>query len=278
MVCGFLLLILQIIMDLLKGKRILVVEDEEAERMLISLYLQQQGCRLYHAHDGIDGINKAKLVVPDLILLDVDMPRCHGYAACRVLSEDPATHHIPVIFLSAFADPEHRVQGLMAGAVDFIGKPFNFDEIRLRLAVHLRNPGNHTTPQPQPGTGTDRDSTLSPASVSLDEGLNYLHQILFQSARVHLIKELAVTPELKELASQVGTNTKRLNEAFRHCAGTTVFEYLREERMKEARRLLQNTSMPISEIAAMVGYKSSANFATAFKDRFGVSPSHVRRC
>ena len=276
MVCGFLLLILQSIMDLLKGKRILVVEDEEAERMLISLYLQQQGCRLYHAHDGIDGINKAKLVVPDLILLDVDMPRCHGYAACRVLSEDPATRHIPVIFLSAFADVEHRVQGLMAGAVDFIGKPFNFDEIRLRLAVHLRNPGNTTTAHPAPETISGHEPNDAPTDPG--EGPSYLHQILFQSARVQLIKELALTPELKELAMQVGTNTKRLNEAFRHCAGTTVFEYLREERMKEARRLLQNTTMPINEIAAMVGYKSSANFATAFKERFGVSPSHVRRC
>lgn len=262
-------------MDLLKGKRILVIEDEEAERVLISLYLQQQGCRLYHAHDGIDGINKAKLVLPDLILLDVDMPRCHGYAACRVLSEDPGTRHIPVIFLSAFADAEHRIQGLMAGAVDFVGKPFNFDEIRLRLAVHLRHTSAAGSLQSPPPVLGDE---MSCATASHDEGPSFLHQILFQSARVHLIKELAQTPELKELASLVGTNTKRLNEAFRHCAGTTVFEYLREERMKEARRLLQNTAFPVSEIAALVGYKSSANFATAFKDRFGVSPSHVRRC
>jgi DNA-binding response OmpR family regulator len=258
-------------MDLLKGKRILVIDDAEAERMLISTYLQQHGCRLYHAHDGVDGIHKAKLLLPDLILMDVDMPRCDGYAACKALSGDPTTADVPVIFLSAFAGAEQRVQGLLAGAVDFIGKPFDFDEVRLRLSIHLRNRLIHS---PQ-GLNDLMDSSEEHVETGSNE--SNLYSVLFHSARVHLLRRLDNAPGIQELARLTGTNSKRLNAAFRHSAGVTVFEYLREERMKEARKLLQNTGLSVSDIAARVGFSSSANFATAFRERYGMTPSAFRQ-
>lgn len=251
---------------MLDGRRILVVEDDEAERMLISLHLQRQGCRIFHAQDGLDGIHKARLMAPDAILMDLDMPRCDGFAACRVLREDPSTANVPVIFLSAYQEPEQRVQGLLAGAVDYIGKPFNFDEVQLRLAVHLRR---GVTPPARPINEANNGAA--------DADPAHLYNILFHSARVHLLKSLAQAPDLQELAALVGTNTKRLNEAFRYCAGTTVFEYLREERMKEAWQLLRHTSMPVGEVARRVGFSGSANFATAFKERYGTNPSRVRQ-
>lgn len=254
-------------MDVLKGKRILVVDDAEAERMLISTYLQQQGCRLYHAHDGLDGIHKARLVVPDLILMDVDMPLCDGFAACKVLGKEPGTAHVPVIFLSAYSDTGQRVQGLLAGAADFIAKPFDFDEIRLRLGVHLRYGSKLTTDASQ----------AEPKGAAATGDPGYLYEILFHGARIHLLKSLAETPNLQTLAALVGTNSKRLNEAFRHCTGVTVFEYLREERMKEARLLLLNSGLPISEVAQRVGFSGCANFSTAFKERFGSTPSVFRQ-
>lgn len=258
-------------MDVLKGKRILVIDDAEAERMLISTYLQQYGCRLYHAHDGVDGVHKAKLLSPDLILMDVDMPRCDGFAACKALSGDPATSQVPVVFLSAFSGTEHRVQGLLAGAVDFIGKPFSFDEVRLRLSVHLRNrliqsPQHFTDVMGAPGTVSE---------VSNNDG--NLYSVLFHSARVYLLRSLDNAPGIQELARLTGTNTKRLNAAFKHCSGMTVFEYLREERMKEACQLLRNTALSVGEIACRVGFSGSANFSTAFKERFGTTPSAFRQ-
>ena len=124
---------------MLKGKRILVVEDIEAERLLISMYLHQHGCRVFHAANGLDAIHKARLVMPDLILMDADMPQCDGYTACRVITQDPASARIPVIFLSGHSQPEQRIKGLQNGAVDYIGKPFVFDEVLLRLCIHLRD-------------------------------------------------------------------------------------------------------------------------------------------
>ncbi len=258
-------------MGMLKGKRVLVVDDTEADRMLISLYLQQLGCRLFHAQDGFDGINKARLLLPDIILMDLDMPECNGYVATRAITQDPATAHIPIVFLSAYCDPEKRVQGLLSGAVDYIAKPYDFEEVRLRLMVHMRRAVEEGVLTEQ---GAEQQEEPAVDSVSHQRNIN---NILFQSARVHLLNSLAEAPSIHELAARVGTNSKRLNQAFKYCAGATVFEYLRELRMKEARELLLHTGLNISEIACRVGFSSSANFATAFRERFGATPSRFRQ-
>ena len=244
----------------LLGRRVLVVDDSEDERLLLANYLQQEGCRVYLAQDGQDALKKTVLVNPDVILMDVGMPVCDGLTACRLLQQNERTRAIPLIFLTGAAFPQDRVDGLLAGAVDYITKPFVFDEVRLRLIVHLR-----ARKVDVPGS---MDSANAEAS-SLDT-------VLFQSARWQLLQQLKHPPELGELASAVGTNTKRLNEAFRKCVGLTVFEYLREERMREAGVLLRSTELEVQTIALNLGFKGGANFATAFKERFSLSPREYR--
>lgn len=249
----------------LLGRRILVVDDNQDERLLLANYLQQEGCRVYLAQDGQDGLKKTGLINPELILMDVGMPVCDGLTACHVLQQDPRTQAIPVIFLTGAARPQDRVNGLMAGAVDYVTKPFVFDEVRLRLIVHLR--------ARQPTTASS--TTEAPVPIGSSEPSS-LDSILFQSARSQLLQQLDRVPDLSALASAVGTNTKRLNEAFRKCVGVTVFEYLREERMREAHTLLTDTALEVQAIAQALGFSSGANFATAFKERFGLSPRDFR--
>lgn len=258
----------------LKGKKILVIDDVESDRMLVFTHLRHFGCRVYLANDGIDGIHKARLIGPDVILMDVDMPKCNGYDACKLILNDSKTRHIPVIFLSAYASEEDRVRGLTYGAVDYIAKPFSFDEVKLRLSIHLESRGCG-------GSRVDRqnEEVAEVEHVAHDSPQPhlYLHEILFHSARVQLLKSLEISPGLQELANSVGTNTKLLNEAFRVCSGLTVYGYLREERMKEAARLLISTRMPVTSIAASVGFSSVGSFSTAFKERFRMPPSLFRR-
>lgn len=239
--------------------RVLVVDDMAEDRQLLCDFLRQHGYRLYVGVDGKEAYEKALVVQPDLILMDVYMPGCDGFAACRRLQADPRTAGIPVVFLTAANDLEDRVQGLTLGAVDYIGKPFDFEEVRLRLRVHLREP------------------VVPPSSAPKEGGPASLDEVLFAAARTHLLQELYLTPSLAELAKAVGTNGKRLTEAFRRCAGTTVFDFLREERLKEGRRLLADTPLEIQSIAVQLGYNSPANFATAFRERFGLTPSDYRR-
>ncbi|SAI24303.1 phosphate regulon two-component response regulator [Bordetella ansorpii] len=245
------------------GLRVLVVDDCAEDRMLLMDFLSGQGCRVYIAVDGHDGYRKAQLVVPDLVLMDVTMPSCDGLAACRLIKADQATRNIPLIFLSAAVLPAERVAGLAAGAVDYVTKPFDFEEVRLRLLVHLRN----SLPMAAaPAVAPD----AAQASPTLDG-------VLFRAARRMLSERLDYTPELDELAHAVGTNARRLNLAFRRCAGATVFEFLREERMREARRLLCETVLDVQAIAQSVGYGNRGNFSTAFRERFGMSPSALRQ-
>lgn len=263
-------------MNALRGQKILVVDDAEADRMLLFTFLRQLECRVYQAHDGIDGLHKARLIRPDAILMDLDMPRCNGYDACKLLYSDSRTQRIPVIFLSCHSEAEDRIKGLMYGAVDYIAKPFNFDEVRLRLSIHLRNLASGA-----PGEDTkDNDREVegqAAEGVASERARSHLDDILFRSAQVHLLSSLDHAPGLQELARSVGTNAKQLNRSFKACIGLTVYEYLREERMKEARRLLMATDMPVSDIAAAVGFSSIGSFSTAFKHRFGAAPSHCRR-
>jgi DNA-binding response OmpR family regulator len=256
----------------LAGLRVLVVEDRPEDRMLLVDFLTSQDCRVYVAEDGNDGYRKAQLVQPDIILMDVSMPVCDGLAACRLLKADQATRAIPVIFLTAACLPGERVAGLSAGAVDYVAKPFDFEEVRLRLLIHLRVAA---TPVPA--------STPAVAEASAEDGTSAaatgatLDGVLFRAARKLLRERLDHTPELMALAQALNTNARRLNQAFRRCAGTTVFDFLREERMREARRLLCETSLDIQAISQAVGYGNRGNFSTAFRERFGMPPTALRQ-
>lgn len=250
-------------MGTLEHRRILIIDDEESDRMLLSAYLQQNSCQPLYAKDGIDGIEKARALQPDIILMDSEMPHCGGHEACKIITQDPRTSGIPVIFISAMTSPEHRIRGLSAGAVDYINKPFDFNEVRLRLIIHLRNyplvPDGKNAPKPEAAQSNNR------------------HLIVFHSTRTHLLKSLDTTPSMQQLEKLTGTNSKHLNTAFKVCAGVTVYEYLREERMKEARVLLQQTDLAVQDIAPQVGFKDSGNFATAFRERFGLTPREFRQ-
>lgn len=251
----------------LAGLRVLVVEDRPEDRMLLVDFLTSQDCRVYVAEDGNDGYRKAQLAQPDIILMDVNMPGCDGLAACRLLKADQATRGIPIIFLTAAAQPGERVAGLSAGAVDYVAKPFDFEEVRLRLLIHLR-----VAPLPATAAATPAEDGTSAAAAG-----SSLDGVLFRAARKLLRERLDHTPELVALAQALGTNARRLNQAFRRCAGTTVFEFLREERMREARRLLCETGLDIQAISQAVGFGNRGNFSTAFRERFGMAPTALRQ-
>lgn len=243
----------------LQDRHILIVEDADVDRMLLEAYLRQKGALVHLATNGLEGIRKALLIRPDMILMDVHMPVCDGLSACRQLQADARTSNIPVIFLSGAVMPDERLEGLLAGAVDYVTKPYNFEEVRIRLSMHLRAQSR----------GADAGEP-APSVSNLDS-------ILFQSARQHLLRNLAETPNLECLARILRTNPKRLNEAFKQCVGATVFSYLREERMRQARTLLSDTVLEVQAIALELGFTSGANFATAFKERFGVTPREFRQ-
>ena len=104
--------------------RILVVDDDDLIRQMVRDLLELAGFAVWAAVDGAEGLAQAAAVRPDLILLDLMLPDLDGYTVCRALKADPATHAIPVIFLTASADPGLNHQAYAAGAAACLTKPF----------------------------------------------------------------------------------------------------------------------------------------------------------
>ncbi len=119
------------------AEAILLVDDNPTNLQLLFETLDGRGFKLLVAKDGKSALAIARKVCPNLILLDIMMPEIDGYEVCRQLKADPATAEIPIIFLSALTDTQDKVQGLDLGAVDYITKPFQPDEVIARVNTHL---------------------------------------------------------------------------------------------------------------------------------------------
>ncbi len=117
--------------------RILLVDDEGTNLDVLRHALDGRGYRLFIARSGEAAIELARRVHPQLILLDIVMPGIDGYETCRRLKEDPETREAVVIFLSSLDDTKDKVRGLDVGAVDFVSKPFQGDELVARVNTHL---------------------------------------------------------------------------------------------------------------------------------------------
>ncbi|MGB9775235.1 MAG: response regulator transcription factor [Anaerolineae bacterium] len=109
--------------------RILVAEDEKDIRELIAFTLRFAGFDVLLATNGAEAVEVAEAERPDLVILDVRMPRMSGYEACRRLKENPHTASLPVVFLSAKGQDSEIQQGLESGAEEYILKPFAPDEL-----------------------------------------------------------------------------------------------------------------------------------------------------
>jgi sigma-B regulation protein RsbU (phosphoserine phosphatase) len=117
---------------------ILVIDDSNVDRAFICSIIRAEGFNVLTAIDGESGYRSAKEFQPDLILLDIYMPRMDGYETIKALKSDPVTSDIPVIFLSGADSTESKVLGLNLGAVDFITKPVDTAELLARVRVHLK--------------------------------------------------------------------------------------------------------------------------------------------
>jgi two-component system sensor histidine kinase ChiS len=116
---------------------ILLVDDNPTNLQLLFETLDGRGFKLLIAKNGNAALSIARKACPNLILLDIMMPEIDGYEVCRQLKADPATAEIPIIFLSALTDTKDKVQGLDMGAVDYVTKPFQPDEVIARVNTHL---------------------------------------------------------------------------------------------------------------------------------------------
>lgn len=124
--------------DMVEEDVILIVDDTPTNLDVLLDLLETAGFKVVIAEDGERAIALAEYAPPDLILLDILMPGIDGFETCRRLKTNPATHEIPIIFLTAVSDNVDKVKGLNLGAVDYITKPLNHEEVLARVNTHVR--------------------------------------------------------------------------------------------------------------------------------------------
>jgi len=122
------------------AKRILLADDEEDIKTVVTMFLESQGYEVLTAFDGLDALEKARTEKPDLILLDIMMPVLDGFEVCKRLKEDAATGNIPILILSAAAHVESVNRGLRAGAKDYIVKPFEPEKLLEKIEQVIGRP------------------------------------------------------------------------------------------------------------------------------------------
>jgi DNA-binding response OmpR family regulator len=134
--------------------RILVIEDDFDVAEMLLMYFGANQYEIFHAEDGNLGIDMARTHFPSLILLDVMLPHMDGYEVCRRLRQTSLTKYIPIIFLTQRDERADRVKGLELGADDYITKPFDVDELRLRVQGSIRRATRASLHEPRTGLPT----------------------------------------------------------------------------------------------------------------------------
>lgn len=117
--------------------KVLAVDDDFQNLLLLKQILKNQSYIISEASSGMEALARVKSDMPDLILLDILMPGIDGIEVCKLLKNDPETRHIPIVFITALRDVQEMVKGFEAGAVDYITKPFNRQELTVRVKTHL---------------------------------------------------------------------------------------------------------------------------------------------
>jgi CheY-like chemotaxis protein len=119
--------------------RVLVADDEENNRTLLRELLQAHGHEVTEAVDGEQALQEVTSSSPDVVILDVMMPKLNGFAVCRRLKEDPRTATVPILLITALADRQDRLTGIGAGANDFLTKPIDTQDVLLRVRDAIRS-------------------------------------------------------------------------------------------------------------------------------------------
>jgi two-component system phosphate regulon response regulator PhoB len=206
-----------------KPKKILIVDDEPDVTDLLAYTLKTKGYSVEAINNPNSSIGLARSFIPDLVILDVMMPELNGIQICRMLRADPKLKQVPVIFLTAKAEENDRIQGLESGADDYICKPFSTKELVLRVQALLRRAtegGTEPTKHLQVGEivlDIDRhEITLhgKPVELTATE-FKLLHLLMERRGRVQTREHLLINVwnyETEIETRTVDTHVRRLRE------------------------------------------------------------------
>lgn len=247
--------------------RLLVIEDNHD----IAAYIGSQFADRYavcYAENGKVGLEKALDLMPDLIITDLMMPGLDGLELCRQIRGNEITDHIPIIVVTAKVTEDDRIEGLEAGADAYLAKPFNADELRMRVEKML---DRHRRL---------RDKFSNTAEVADKEHQRTDIERRFLTKTVDTIYHLLDKRQLdvNTLAETLCMSPRQLHRKLVAITGDSPATYMLKIKMQKARILLETKpGLTIEDIAERCGFEHTPNFYNAFKKMYGVTPMNYRK-
>lgn len=247
---------------------VLVVEDNADVARYIGMQIGHK-YQLYFAHDGVEGLEKALSLMPDLILTDLLMPRKDGLEMCREIKMSEVLNYIPVIMITARSTDADKLMGLEAGADAYLVKPFSADELKLRIINLIK----------QREVMREKYALSSNVHVNNMTALNkldkeFLHKFI-DYVYVHMNNG---TVSVESVAADLCMTPKQLRSKIVAITGENPSAYIQKIRLEKAQRMLKvEPDMSIGEIALKCGFEDFAYFSRVFKKKYGVMPSQYRR-
>lgn len=246
--------------------QLLLIEDNTDVSNYIENLLKND-YQIATAQNGQEGIDLALATIPDIIISDVMMPIKDGYAVCQELKTHEQTSHIPIILLTAKATSEDRIKGLKEGADAYLTKPFNKEElfVRLEKLVALRK------------ALQERYATKKLIPISKSDS-NSLETIFLQKLIAVVEKRLA-DPNLSvnDLCQAVNLSNMQVNRKLKALTDRTPSSFIRSIRLEKAMVLFKTTDLNVSEVAYDVGFNDPSYFSRSFSEEFGHPPNVMRK-
>jgi YesN/AraC family two-component response regulator len=222
---------------------------------------------ILEADNGTTGFTMADTHLPDLIISDIMMPGIDGIALCAAIKSTTKTNHIPVILLTAKATLENKMEGLETGADDYLAKPFNADELvlRVRNIIAMRRIFQEKF---------SNALLLQPSAIEVpSRQKDFLAQVMASIER-HMADEEFV---VETLASDVAMSRAQLHRKLKALTNQSPNELIRSFRLHRAADLIAQDAGSLSEIAYQVGFSSQAYFTKCFVEKFHCTPSEYRK-
>jgi len=257
-------------------KKILVIEDEAQTRDIFLECLKAEGFDPIGAENGRVGLHRVQEQLPDLVICETEMPELDGYGVLTALRQNPITATIPFIFLTGRVTKAEYRQCMDLGADDYITKPSTVEELlrainaRLQRQDTLRH-GYAAQFQQVPESPSADTGTFSATPKSIFPSVPQLGKVFdFIEANYHQ----PIT--LSDVAQAVGYSPAYLTNLVGQQTGKTLYCWIVERRMAEARSLILENEQTVNQIAVSLGYKNASSFSRKFCQFHGASPKAWR--
>lgn len=248
------------------NKKILIIEDNDEMRMVLTEIFES----IYHVialPSGEKALDKIKETMPDLILLDIMLPKISGIELCKKIKSDLATRSIPVVLITAAATSEKKLEGLQIGADDYVTKPFDTKELITRCNGLINN---RLLLKEAFASITDKDNTIF--------SINKVDQQLIGDATTFILNNID-NPNfnIDQLASALNISRSSLFTKIKEITGETPKDFIVKLKLKKSIELLRNDqNESISNIAFSVGFSDPSYFIKLFKAHYGITPGQYR--